>query len=173
MKLSTSTWFSRNYAWTTESHRITYKGSDLSLHTLGHLTRHCYPLTNSSLHSPFPSVLFIHLFTVYLLSIIPSTLPYPLKLWNQIALEVRAFIAHLFKCFKCLQISLSMGTCTKKGGASPVVAVIRNPPVIREVWEVWVRSLGQEDPLEEGMAVCYSILVWRIPWTGEPMGCGP
>ena len=34
----------------------------------------------------------------------------------------------------------------------------------------WVRSLGQEDPLEEKMATCSSILAWRIPWTGEPGG---
>ena len=31
---------------------------------------------------------------------------------------------------------------------------------------MWVRSLGQEDPLEEGMAIHSSILAWRIPWTG-------
>ena len=35
---------------------------------------------------------------------------------------------------------------------------------------MWVRSLGQEDPLEEGMAAHASILVWRIPWTEEPGG---
>ena len=33
---------------------------------------------------------------------------------------------------------------------------------------MWVQSLGQEGPLEEGMAVHSSILVWRIPWTEEP-----
>ena len=33
-----------------------------------------------------------------------------------------------------------------------------------------VRSLGQEDPLEEGMATHSSILVWRILWTEEPGG---
>ena len=33
-----------------------------------------------------------------------------------------------------------------------------------------VSSLGWEDPLEEGMATCSSILVWRIPWTEEPGG---
>ena len=31
-----------------------------------------------------------------------------------------------------------------------------------------VRSLSQEDPLEEGMATHSSILAWRIPWTEEP-----
>ena len=34
--------------------------------------------------------------------------------------------------------------------------------------EMPVRSLGQEDPLEEGVATCSSILAWRIPWTEEP-----
>ena len=33
-----------------------------------------------------------------------------------------------------------------------------------------VRSLGWEDPLEEGMATHSSILAWRIPWTEEPGG---
>ena len=33
-----------------------------------------------------------------------------------------------------------------------------------------VRSLGWEDPLEEGMATPSSILAWRIPWTEEPGG---
>ena len=31
-----------------------------------------------------------------------------------------------------------------------------------------VRSLGQDDPLEEGTATPSSILAWRIPWTEEP-----
>ena len=31
------------------------------------------------------------------------------------------------------------------------------------MWETWVRSLGQEDPLEEGTATHSSILAWRIP----------
>ena len=40
-------------------------------------------------------------------------------------------------------------------------------------YEVLVRSLGQEDPLEEGMTTHSSILVWRIPWTEKPGGYGP
>ena len=32
------------------------------------------------------------------------------------------------------------------------------------MWETWVQSLGQEDPLEEGMA---NTVAWRIPWTEE------
>ena len=36
--------------------------------------------------------------------------------------------------------------------------------------ETWVQPLGQEDPLEKGMATHSSILAWRIPWTEEPGG---
>ena len=34
--------------------------------------------------------------------------------------------------------------------------------------ETWVRSRGQEDPLEEDMATLSSILAWESPWTEEP-----
>ena len=36
--------------------------------------------------------------------------------------------------------------------------------------EIWVRSLGQEDPLEKEMATHSSILAWRIPWTRSLAG---
>ena len=36
--------------------------------------------------------------------------------------------------------------------------------------ETWVQSLGQEDPPEQEMATCSSILAWKIPWTEEPGG---
>ena len=36
--------------------------------------------------------------------------------------------------------------------------------------ETWVRSLGWEYPLKEGMATHSSTLAWRIPWTEEPGG---
>ena len=49
---------------------------------------------------------------------------------------------------------------------SPLVAqTIKNLPAMLETW---VRSLGWEDPLEEGMATHSSILAWRVPWTEEP-----
>ena len=41
---------------------------------------------------------------------------------------------------------------------------------MQEMEEMWVRSLGQENPLEEGMATHSSILAWRIPWAEEPGG---
>ena len=50
-------------------------------------------------------------------------------------------------------------------GASLVAQLAKNPCAVQETW---VRSLGWEDPLEEGMATHSSILAWRIPWTEEP-----
>ena len=50
-------------------------------------------------------------------------------------------------------------------GASHVALVVKNPPVNEETLEMWVWSLGWEDPLEEGMATHSSIFAWRIPWT--------
>ena len=38
------------------------------------------------------------------------------------------------------------------------------------VWETWVRSLGWDDPLEEGMATHSSILAWITPRREEPGG---
>ena len=46
-------------------------------------------------------------------------------------------------------------------------SLVKNLPAMRETW---VRSLGQEDPLEEGMVAHSSILAWRIPRTEEPDG---
>ena len=51
--------------------------------------------------------------------------------------------------------------------ASLVAQIVENLPAM---WETWVRLLGGEDPLEKGMAIYYSILAWRIPWTEEPGG---
>ena len=45
--------------------------------------------------------------------------------------------------------------------------MVKNLPVMQETW---VRSLGQEDPLEKEMATHSSILAWRIPRTEEPGG---
>ena len=52
----------------------------------------------------------------------------------------------------------------------PSGAVVKNLPAIQKSQEMQVRSLGQEDPLEEGMATHSSILTWRVPWTEEPGG---
>ena len=54
--------------------------------------------------------------------------------------------------------------------ASPVAQTVKNPPAMQETW---VRSLGWEDPLEEGLEIHSSILAWRIPWTEKPGGLQP
>ena len=43
--------------------------------------------------------------------------------------------------------------------------MVKNLPAMQETW---VRTLGQEDPLEKAMAIHFSVLAWRIPWTEEP-----
>ena len=50
---------------------------------------------------------------------------------------------------------------------SPVSAV-NNLPIMQESQETWVQSLGQEDPLENGMATHSSFLAWGNPWTEDP-----
>ena len=45
--------------------------------------------------------------------------------------------------------------------------MVKNLPAIQETW---VQLLGQEDPLEKGVATHSSILAWEIPWTEEPGG---
>ena len=45
--------------------------------------------------------------------------------------------------------------------------IVKNLPVMQKTW---VRSLGQEDPLEKGTATHSSILAWRVPWIEEPSG---
>ena len=50
------------------------------------------------------------------------------------------------------------------GVCSLVAQTVKNPPAMQEMW---VQSLGWEDPLEKGMATHSSILAWEIPWTAE------
>ena len=75
---------------------------------------------------------------------------------------------HLTSCwFTSLRIFL-WGSCSFWG--FPGGSGVKNLPAMQEPQEIWVWSLGQEDPLEEGMATHSNILAWRIPWTEEPGG---
>ena len=49
-------------------------------------------------------------------------------------------------------------------GASLMGQWVKNLPEIQETQKMWIQSLGQEDPLDKGMAT----LAWKIPWTGNP-----
>ena len=62
------------------------------------------------------------------------------------------------------QLTLSL---SNTNWASLVTQVLKSLPAVPETW---VPSLGQEDPLEKGMATHSNILAWRIPWTEEPGG---
>ena len=48
--------------------------------------------------------------------------------------------------------------------------MVTNLTAMQEMQETRVQSLGQEDPLEENLAIHFNILAWRIPWTEEPSG---
>ena len=50
--------------------------------------------------------------------------------------------------------------------------VVKNLPANAGDIRVIVQSLGQQDPLEEGMATHSSILAWRIPWTEKQRSTG-
>ena len=62
--------------------------------------------------------------------------------------------------FHCLGEIIHIGT-------SLVAQTVKCLPIM---WETWVWSLGQEDPLEKEMATHSSTLAWKIPWTEEPGG---
>ena len=55
-------------------------------------------------------------------------------------------------------------------GASQLVQRVKNPPAMQEMW---VRSLGQEDALEKGMATQSNILAGKTPWQRSLAGYGP
>ena len=59
----------------------------------------------------------------------------------------------------------SVGHCLPRGFL--VGLVVKNPPAVQDTQETQVRSQGQEDSLEEGMATHSSILAGKIPWTEE------
>jgi len=74
-----------------------------------------------------------------------------------------------FTVWLCTSNLTSLGSTTYIGGVyiytSLVAQTVKNMPAMQETW---VRSLGWEDPLAEGVASHFSILAWRIPWTEEP-----
>ena len=46
----------------------------------------------------------------------------------------------------------------------------KNPPAVQKTLEMWVQSLGQEDPLEKEMATHSSIIAWRVPMNRGALG---
>ena len=66
------------------------------------------------------------------------------------------------------KLSIIVGVSSSLGFLSD--STVKNLPAMQETQDTWVQSLGQEDPLEEGLATHSSILTWRIPWAEEPDG---
>ena len=84
--------------------------------------------------------------------------------------EQVADFSSLFHFAWRLQVVLELGNVCKVVGASLVAQIVKNLPAM---WETQVWSLGQEDPLEKGMAIHSSILAWKIPWTEDPGSYSP
>ena len=82
-------------------------------------------------------------------------------------LYIHIYIVYIY--YKYIYIyTLLMYTYMLKGFSGG--SVVKNLPVVQEMQEMWVRSLGGEDPLEVGMATHSSILAWKTPWSEEPGG---
>ena len=82
---------------------------------------------------------------------------------------IQRFSSSLLLCLVSSWLSSPSTPCiiSWSGQSFLVAHTVKNLPAVQETR---VRSLGREDPLEEGMATHSSILAWRIPWTGEPGG---
>ena len=80
-------------------------------------------------------------------------------------------VKYLFMCLLATPIpflgKIAFKTFPPFGGLPWWAQTVKNLPAM---WEIQVQSLGQEDPLEEGMATHSCILVWRIQWTEEHGG---
>ena len=74
----------------------------------------------------------------------------------------KSYIAVVYFLILCVWLNYSLYYSTL---VLLVTQTVKNLPAEQETW---VRPLGQEDPLEKGMATQCSILAWRIPWTEEP-----
>ena len=59
---------------------------------------------------------------------------------------------------------------TWRAGGFPGGSAGKNLPRMQETQETGVRSLGRKDPLEEEMAIHYSILAGKVPWIEDPCG---
>ena len=78
-----------------------------------------------------------------------------------------SFIKYFFSIFKYDHMIVLSGAIKMIDWASLMGQMVKNLPA---VWETWIGSLHQEDPLEEEMATHSSILAWKIPWTEKPGG---
>ena len=90
------------------------------------------------------------------LSLAQPDIFYVLYSVHYLFMNVLIFIIYIYRIFYGVNLPASL-----------VAHIVKNPPAMQETR---VRSLGQEDPLEEDMATHSSILAWRLPWTEDPGG---
>ena len=64
-------------------------------------------------------------------------------------------------------VQLGTGVSELSVPTSLMIQMVKNLSVMKEIW---VQSMGQEEPLEKGMATHCSIRAWEIPWMEEPGG---
>ena len=117
-------------------------------------------------------------------SLYPRICSYSLLLSRWYYLTISSSAAFFSSCLQSFPESgsFAMSWRLSSGGQSTVASatasvlsmniqgwfqMVKNLPAVQKTW-VW--SLGQEDPLEKGMATHSSILAWGIPWTEEPYG---
>ena len=74
--------------------------------------------------------------------------------------EIKIQAQRYWKCWTGTLIMTNIQRHLVEKWASLVAQMVKNLPAM---WKTWVRSLGWEDPLEEVMAIHFSILAWRIP----------
>ena len=74
----------------------------------------------------------------------------------------------LFPVADCPLLLCVWNTVSFNYAAFPGGSTVKDLPAVQQPQEAYVRSLGQEDPLEEGMATYSCIVAWRILWTEEP-----
>ena len=86
-------------------------------------------------------------------------------LYNMLAEEFFPQIHVVIWDFLCVITKTGQFKTPSLMWASLVAQRVKHLPAM---WETWVPSLGQEDPLEKEMVTHSSILAWRIPWTEEP-----
>ena len=68
---------------------------------------------------------------------------------------------------RLLKIQCLRKKCEEESRAFPRGSAVKNSSAMQEMW---VQSLGEAYPLEEGMATHSNILAGKIPWTEEPGG---
>ena len=95
-----------------------------------------------------------------------STLLLKQSVWLPVDQDKEVEISGLFSAAKPLTWK---GRIVRQGGF-PGGPGVKSLLLRQELQETQVRSLGQEDPLDKGMATHSSNLAWRISWTEEPCG---